>query len=237
MSSPDGVIIVTGAGRGIGRETVLSLLRDHGVPVLALGRNEEHLRQLMSASTGMSGALRTLRVELASEEGIPSIVHALDGDRVFGLVNNAGLFMRRAFGEWTLADLQEVFKVNAHIPFLIVQALSGHFRTFPPAHVVNIASMGGFQGATKFPGLAGYSASKAALVNFTECLAEEMKDQGVRCNCLAFGAVDTEMFRQAFPGFQAPVTAEEAGRFIAGFVLTGHNLFNGKVLPLALSTP
>lgn len=237
MNSTTGIVIVTGAGRGVGRQAVLSLRRDHGASVLALVRREEHRKQLVVDTAGMPGALRVLQADLTSAEAITSIVQALGVDRVSGLVNNAGLLLKRPFGEWTMADLEQVFTVNAHLPFLLVQALRGHFSREPRAHVVNIASMGGFQGAAKFPGLAGYSASKAALVGYTECLAEEMKEQGVRCNCLALGAVDTEMFREAFPGYQAPVSDLEVGKFVARFVLEGHNFFNGKVLPLAVSTP
>jgi NAD(P)-dependent dehydrogenase (short-subunit alcohol dehydrogenase family) len=70
-----------------------------------------------------------------------------------------------------------------------------------------------------------------------QCLAEEFKDQGIRSNCLALGSVDTDMLRHAFPGFKAAATAEDMGRFIAEFSLYGHNLFNGKVIPVSSSTP
>ena len=102
---------------------------------------------------------------------------------------------------------------------------------------MNIGSMGGFQGSSKFPGLAAYSASKAALANLTECLAEEWKEAGIACNCLALGAVQTEMLAAAFPGFQAPVTSTQMGEMIAWFVKQGHQFFNGKVLPVSVSTP
>jgi len=75
--------------------------------------------------------------------------------------------------------------------------------------------MGGFQGSSKFPGLSAYSASKAALANLTECLAEELKDSGISVNCLALGAVQTEMLATAFPGYQAPVAKEDMGKFVA----------------------
>ena len=97
--------------------------------------------------------------------------------------------------------------------------------------------MGGFQGSVKFPGMAAYSASKAALANLTECLAEELKDRQVRCNCLCLGAVDTDMLREAFPGYTAPVGPDEVGNYLARFVVEGHNFYNGKVLPFAVSTP
>lgn len=97
--------------------------------------------------------------------------------------------------------------------------------------------MGGFQGSAKFAGLAAYSASKAALHNLTECLAPELAEQGIKVNCLALGSAQTEMLEKAFPGYQSPVMAFEMGKFIADFAITGHRFFNGKVLPVAVTTP
>ncbi len=68
-------------------------------------------------------------------------------------------------------------------------------------HIVNISSMGGFQGSMKFPGLSAYSTSKAALCSFTELFAEEYKDSKIKMNCLCLGAVQTEMLETAFPWF------------------------------------
>ena len=105
------------------------------------------------------------------------------------------------------------------------------------AHIVNIGSMGGFQGSSKFPGLSAYSASKAALHTLTECLAQEFTEQGIKVNCLALGSAQTEMLEKAFPGYESPVMAFEMGKYIADFALTGHRFFNGKVLPVAVTTP
>ena len=105
-----------------------------------------------------------------------------------------------------------------------------------PSHIVNIGSMGGFQGSSKFIGLAAYSASKAALANFTECLAEELKDKGINVNCLALGSVQTDMLNSVFPGYKANVTAPEMARYISEFTLYGHKFYNGKILPVSLNT-
>ena len=105
------------------------------------------------------------------------------------------------------------------------------------SHIVNIGSMGGFQGSVKFPGLAAYSASKAALHTLTECLAFELADQGIKVNCLALGSAQTEMLEKAFPGYESPVMAFEMGKYIADFARTGHKFFNGKTLPVAVTTP
>jgi len=56
-------------------------------------------------------------------------------------------------------------------------------------------------------------------------------------NCLCLGAAQTEMLEEAFPGYQAPVSAEKMAEFIAQFAMTGDHWFNGKILPVSLSTP
>jgi len=97
--------------------------------------------------------------------------------------------------------------------------------------------MGGFQGSVKFPGLSAYSSSKSALHTLTECLAYELAETGIKVNCLALGSAQTEMLEQAFPGYESPVMAFEMGKYIADFARTGHKFFNGKTLPVAVTTP
>jgi NAD(P)-dependent dehydrogenase (short-subunit alcohol dehydrogenase family) len=72
--------------------------------------------------------------------------------------------------------------------------------------------MGGIQGSLKFPGLAAYSSSKGAVITLSE-LAEEYKEQGIAFNVLALGSVQTEML-EAFPGYQAPISAEGMAQYI-----------------------
>ena len=179
----------------------------------------------------------TLALDLALPTSWARVKLEVGSQRLLGLVNNAGLFIKREFGTWLAEDLDRLFRTNATGPLQLAQALAENLDGDPPGHVLNISSMGGFQGSVKFPGLLGYSASKAALANITECLAEEWKDRGICCNCLALGAVDTEMLQAAFPGYRAPVSASEMGRFIARFTMEGHQQFNGKILPVSQSTP
>ncbi len=105
------------------------------------------------------------------------------------------------------------------------------------SHILNISSMGGFQGSVKFRGLSYYSASKAAIACLSECLAEEFRGSGISVNCIALGAVQTEMFAEAFPGYKAPVEAVEIAPFISYFALNGHKFMNGKIIPLAQNNP
>jgi NAD(P)-dependent dehydrogenase (short-subunit alcohol dehydrogenase family) len=97
--------------------------------------------------------------------------------------------------------------------------------------------MGAVQGSSKFAGLSAYTSSKAAFAGLSEMLAEELKDKNIRVNCLALGAAQTEMLEAAFPGYKAPLSAREMAVWIAWFALNGQHYFNGKILPVGVSTP
>jgi 3-oxoacyl-[acyl-carrier protein] reductase len=230
-------VILTGASKGVGRATALALVAEHGCTVIAIGRNPVEMRSLQEEATSANGGVEALVLDITASDAVDRIKDAVAGRRVHGLVNNAGLLITRPFGQWTEDDMSRLFRANVFAPVSIVQGLWPLLQGDPPGHVLNIGSMGGFQSSAKFPGLLAYSASKAALANVTECMAEELKDSGVRVNCLCLGAVDTEMLRAAFPGYTALVSPALIGSHIARFILEGHKLFNGKVLPVSLSTP
>jgi NAD(P)-dependent dehydrogenase (short-subunit alcohol dehydrogenase family) len=225
-------IIVTGSSRGIGKETVRALL-ELGHEVLAISRNCGLLGDLK----GRHQYLSALELDFTEEAGLEEIL-AFVGDQwssVDGLVHNAGVLLNKSFEETTVQDMMSVYRVNVFSVAELTRRLLPFFSR--GAHVVGISSMGGIQGSMKFPGLAAYSSSKGALITLMELLAEEFKEKGLFFNTLALGAVQTEMLAEAFPGYQALVTAEKMGAYVAGFVLTGHELFNGKVLQVSNSTP
>jgi 3-oxoacyl-[acyl-carrier protein] reductase len=230
------LVVVTGAARGVGHATVLSLVREHGMRVLAVSRNEELLGHLQQEAGG-EDHVQVLPLDIANADAAQHIKEACRGRRVRALVHNAGLLHSRPMGQHKRADLERLYAVNVFAPLEISQALVQELQGDPPGHILHIGSMGGFQDSSKFPGLVAYSASKAALACIAQCLAEEFKDNGIRSNCLALGSVDTEMLREAFPGYTAATTAAAMGTYVAGFALQGHMLFNGKVLPVAVSTP
>ena len=105
------------------------------------------------------------------------------------------------------------------------------------AHIVNISSIGGFQGSVKFPGLTAYSTSKAALCSFTELFAEEHKEGKIKMNCFCLGSVQTEMLNEAFPGYIVDMSPEKMATYIIDFSLNADQWMNGKIIPVSLSTP
>lgn len=231
------LIVVTGASSGVGRALARALAMEHGCEVIAVARKAALLQELSMECANGNGKIVPLPLDLEQDDAVPQVVRAVEGRGLHGLAHVAGLFIKRPLGEWTADDARRLFHLNTTVPLLLTQALVSLLGGMPPGHVLNIGSMGGFQGSVKFPGLAAYSASKAALASLTECLAEELKGQGVHCNCVCLGAVDTAMLRAAFPEYQAPVGPEEVGSWLARFLLEGHKFFNGKVLPFASTTP
>lgn len=228
-------ILITGASRGIGYDTVLELAKNPNNRIIALSRNEVKLNTLLTATT--SNNIQTLPFDLANFEATVLMQHLKDIPKIDVLVNNAGLLVNQPFEQLQLQDWKNIFGINLFGVVQLIQALLPKLLAAQPAHIINIGSMGGVQGSSKFPGLSAYSASKAALANLTECLAEEFKEKNIKVNCLALGAVQTEMLAEAFPGYDAPVTSTSMARYLAWFALNGHQFHNGKIIPVAVSTP
>ena len=151
------------------------------------------------------------------------------------LLNFAGFLVAKDFMEFSNEEARMIMDTNFFGPASLIRFIKPLMHA--GSHIVNISSMGGFQGSAKFAGLSGYSASKAAIACLTECIADELSDSGISVNCLAFGSVQTEMLEEAFPGYNAPVSSAEMGKFVGYFSVNGNKFFNGKILPVALSTP
>ena len=228
-------IVVTGASQGIGYEVVRKLLGNSEHHVFALARNKKKLESLNKYSLGSTYTYFAfdLLKDNYKNDLIPEIIKALG--KVDILINNAGLLINKPFAELTNKDFDELFDTNVKSTFKLTRDLLPHFAK--NAHIVNISSMGGYQGSSKFIGLSLYSASKGALGVLTECIAEELKDQNIKVNALALGAVQTEMLSEAFPGHEAPVKDDEMAGFIIDFAMKAHHYINGKIIPVSLSTP
>jgi len=227
-------IVIVGGSRGIGRELALNLSQHHNVLVLA--RSVEALRELEQIERPYP--IRIASIDLRAshlKDYLTTVIHTIF-DHVDVLINNAGYLVNKPFLELTVEDIQTSFETNVSGLIITCQALIP-FMEDRSAHIVNIGSMGGFQGSSKFPGLSVYSSTKSAVAGFSECLAEELKSKDISVNCLALGAAQTEMLEEAFPGYEAPVSAEKMAEFIAHFSLTAHSWMNGKVIPVSLSTP
>jgi len=222
-------IIVTGTSRGIGLELALQLAAK-GHHVLAVSRT---IPQALLGNENIS----CLSVDLAHESDLQKVGDYLSSTwkQVDAIIHNAGSLLLKPFSETSQTDFEAIYKVNVFGVANLTRIALPYLQK--GSHVVTISSMGGIQGSLKFPGLAAYSSSKGAVITLSELLAEEYKEQGIAFNVLALGAVQTEMLAEAFPGYQAPISAADMAKYIVDFTLTGNQYYNGKVLEVSSSNP
>jgi 3-oxoacyl-[acyl-carrier protein] reductase len=227
-------IIVSGGTRGIGKEVVLNFAGDKNNQILVIGRNEYELTNFLSNFNN----IHTLSFDLTTLDKQADLIRdtiTQHFERVDILINMAGLLINKKFIDLSSDETRSMMETNFFGTASLIRIVKP-FMT-KGSHIINISSMGGFQGSSKYTGLSIYSASKAALACLSECLAEEFRESGISVNCLALGAVQTEMFAEAFPGYKAPVEAKEMAEFICGFALNGNRFFNGKIIPVAVNNP
>ncbi len=227
-------IIVNGGTRGIGKEVVLFLAKDPDNQIIVTGRSIKALAGLSDSSPN----IHPVEVDLSAlKEDTKKFSTAILScfDRVDVLINMAGMLVAKEFMTLSDNEARQMMETN----FFGIAGVIKILKPYMPfgSHIVNISSMGGYQGSMKFKGLSVYSASKAAIACLSECLAEEFRESGISVNCLALGAVQTEMLGEAFPGYNAPVSAGEMAGFISYFALNGNRFMNGRIIPVAVNTP
>ena len=222
-------IIVTGTSRGIGLELALQFAAE-GYHVLALSRS---IPKTLLENENIS----CLSVDLAIESDLQKVTDYISATwkQVDAIVHNAGSLLLKPFSETSQADFESIYKVNVFGVANLTRVALPYLQK--GSHVVTISSMGGIQGSLKFAGLAAYSSSKGAVITLSELLAEEYKEQGIAFNVLALGAVQTEMLEEAFPGYQAPISAANMAQYIVDFTINGNQYYNGKVLEVSSTNP
>ena len=223
-------VVITGSSRGIGFELV-KLFNKNNYNVIALSRNTSSVSKLNLNNVS------TFSTDLSDSSSINKTVKFINNkfSSVDILINNAGKLINKPFVETTKQDFISVYNVNVFGLAELVRLLLPSFSDM--SHIINISSIGGIAGSSKFSGLSAYSSSKAALNVLTEMLYEEFKTSGPVINTLALGAVQTEMLEAAFPGYKAPLSSSEMANYIYDFSIKGHKYYNGKILPVSISNP
>lgn len=235
-------IIITGASRGIGRSVASIFSENADNKIIIISRNKAKLEEFQRVCFEKNPDSTVIPIpfdlEAIYEKGKELVERiAVHMDHIDILINNAGFLKNVPFEQTTKEDAQKIVTINFLAPAHLIKLLLPLMGTPRSSHVVNISSMGGFQGSAKYSGISYYSASKAAIANLTECLAVELSEKLISFNCLALGAVQTEMFEEAFPGYIAPLSTHHMAEFVVDFAIKGNKYFNGKIIPVSTSTP
>jgi len=214
MKLENKLIIVTGAGSGIGKELVLHLLKK-GNDVVGVDLRAESLDALKSEAA--SGKLETHQLDISDKSAVEKLAKELSDVDI--LVNNAGIIQPfKKVNDLDYSDIEKVMDVNFFGTLYMTKAFLPELLKRPEAYVVNVSSMGGF---LPVPGQSVYGASKAAVKLFTEGLYAELLDTNVHVSVVFPGATSTNITKNS--GVEAPSTggktyktlpASEAARLI-----------------------
>jgi len=235
-------VVITGAGGGLGLEILRLVLGKSDVKLVftySTKPEEYFLGEDIFRQSILSGKLHHRQMDFSQpfntiEDFVPpQLKHSRPTPMI--IINNAGLLQLNKPGEIDIDSARLMFEVNFWAAVKLTYALIPYIQS--GSHIVNIGSMGGVQGSSKFPGLSFYSASKGALAIWSESLASELAGSRIAVNCLALGSVETKMLQQAFPGYIASNTAAEMAEFIVHFAFQAHQIISGKTLPVARTTP
>lgn len=209
MKAQNKVIVVTGAGSGMGREIVLNLLAK-GASVAAVDINEATLQETASLAGDRKDKLALFVLSVADKsavEALPEKVISRFG-AVDGVINNAGIiqpFVR--LNDLKFDAVERVLNVNLYGVLYMTKAFLPHLLKRPEAHVVNVSSMGGF---LPVPGQTVYGASKAAVKLLTEGLYAELLNTNVKVTLVYPGAIATNITTNSGVSISAPTDAKSS---------------------------
>lgn len=185
------VVLVTGAGRGLGRP-IANAMAARGANVIACGRTPADLEAVVAEVEERGSQGLALTMDVRDAGGVKLAV--AQGIRHFGrldvVVNNAGVSLRKDAEDVTLEEWHRVMDTNVSGPFFVAQAAAQHMLEHGGGSIVNVAS---FLGAVAHPALSTYCISKGAVIQMTRALAAAWAGRGVRVNAVAPGYIDSPL--------------------------------------------
>jgi uncharacterized protein len=186
-----GVALVTGASSGIGEATAVRLAREPGTELVLVARREERLRALAESLPCRATFLAADLTEEEAPARVRAHLEAEHGGRLDLLVNNAGAAWRGTFAESGYANVRRHMELNFDAVLRLTEALLPLLRAAAPSAIVNVASTAG---RVSRAGSGAYSASKFALIGWTDSLYAEERPHGVHVGMVLPGFVETEGF-------------------------------------------
>lgn len=233
MSIADRIVIITGAGRGVGRASARLFARQRAQVVL-FSRTPEQLNQTVDEIQAAGGKAHAIAGDVSQEEDVLRLFQYVQGayGRLDILVNCAGVVAVRPFSEMDTETWDHVIDINLKGTFLCCREAFRMMERQQQGTIINISSLSGVKGVEKFPGLSAYNVSKAGIAGLTEILAVEGKPHNIRVCAVSPGAVETEMLKQAAPHLTARMTAEDMAEILLYLADDTGRMFSGSNIEL-----
>ncbi len=190
------VAIITGARRGMGKADALALAKA-GAKVVVSDISQEDCQKVVSQIKKTGGQAMAIKCDVSNKEEVNAMMKETvkKWKKIDILVNNAGILQFKPFLQITEEDWQKILDVNLKGYFLCAQAAAREMVKQKSGVIINIASIASGQVGVGFPTLSHYSASKGAIIAFTETIAAELAPFNIRVNAIAPGAIDTPMVK------------------------------------------
>ena len=187
------VVLVTGAGKGIGEATATAVAKE-GARVIVAARSAENLAAVAGRIANGGGDCLPLAADITSEASVGELFAKIDAQygRIDVLVNNAGLLVVQPLEKTTIADWNSVVGTNLTGPFLCSRAAIPMMRRQGGGHIINIASLAGLTGIANH---SAYCAAKFGVVGQSQSLGRELLNDRIRVSYVCPGTVDTDMLK------------------------------------------
>lgn len=188
------VALVTGGGRGIGRQAVLEFVKN-GASAAIIDVNEADMLETVRLAGEAGGKAIFFKTDITDATQVKAAVDGVLGElgQIHALMNNAAIFRESRFLDITPTMWEENIRVNLTGVFNVTQPVARHMAEKGRGSIISVASIDAFQGCRNY---SPYAMAKAGVVGLTRTLAIEMGDVGVRVNAIAPGIVETDMTRE-----------------------------------------
>ncbi len=223
MSLKNKVVVITGGGRGLGKELALILAKEGG-KVIICSRHKNDLSKVCNEITDQGGACEYFAVDVTNKFQVEKFIKQIvkRHKRIDILINNAGYVDKWQHVENITEDeFENNFKINVYSIFYFLKRVVPIMRKQNEGSIINVSSMSGKRG---IPNLAAYSASKFAVVGLAQSVAKELEGTGVYCITVCPGGMNTQMRAKIFDVDEA--SKQQDPKFVANVI---KDIIIGKV--------